>query len=101
MSRPFSDVTEKKLQDPERRARLDVMKRAMRDSYDLTLALRNEGLTEQQIIDKLREVEAELSGETALYRSTFRDYIEAMRRDLAESAVREEPAVYLDPSAKS
>ncbi len=82
--RPFSDLTEKLIEDPKRQARLDVMKRAMEDSYELTLTLRNEGFTEQQIIDKLREAEAEISSEDDLYRTTFRDYIDAMRRDLAD-----------------
>lgn len=98
--RPFADLTEMLIEDPKRRARLDVMKRAMEDSYELTLTLRNEGFTEQQIIDKLREAEAEISSEDDLYRTTFRDYIDAMRRDLAETAVFEEPSVYLNTPAK-
>lgn len=94
--RPFSELSDPILRDPERRARIEVMNRALDDSYDLTQSLRDEGFTEQQIIDRLQEVEIEITGESELYRTTFRDYIDAMRRDLEEAAVREESPVYLD-----
>jgi hypothetical protein len=97
---PFAEIVVRRRLNPEQQAELETMRRASRKAVQITQSLRDEGVTEQHIIDKLQAVVAGLSGETELYRTTFRDYIDAMRRDQAEAAVREEPAIYLDSSTK-
>lgn len=76
------------------------MKRAIDDAYGLTQALRDEGLTEEQIVDELRRREAQVSDESELYRTTFRSFIDAMRGDLVEASVREDAPDNLNASSK-
>lgn len=89
--KPFSILARQIDEDPERRRRVDAMKRAMRDARALTLHRAGHGLAEKESADSLNGAEAvkaplEHEDELNAYLSTLRDYIEALGGELEITA---------------
>jgi len=102
-TKPFSELSDRILQDPVRRARIELMQRAVEDAIDLTEARENQGLTQQQLAEKLGVTQANISRiehEEDLYLSTLRAYVEALGGELRVKAVFEDQEVYLDVPSK-
>jgi hypothetical protein len=88
--RPFSELIRGILEDPERREKIDVMQRVMRDVAAIWADGERQGLTTEQIIDRLREALAGKAHENELYRAEFQATIEWLEEDCKESAISEE-----------
>src|SRR5680860_1540659 len=102
-TKPFSELSDRILQDPVRRARIELMQRAVEDAIDLTEARENQGLTQQQLAEKLGVTQANISRiehEEDLYLSTLRAYMESLRGEMQVKAVFEDQEVYLDVPSK-
>lgn len=102
-TKPISELLDPILNDPVRRARLEVMQRAIEDAIALTEARENQGLTQQQLAEKLGVSQANISRiehEEDLYLSTLRAYVEALGGELQVKAVFEDEEVYLDVPTK-
>jgi DNA-binding XRE family transcriptional regulator len=99
MSRkPFSALKEPILKDPVERAAVDEIRRAIRDIAALTEARENQGLTQQELADRLGVSQANISRiehEEDLYLSTLRSYVEALGGELQVKAVFEDQEIYL------
>ncbi len=102
-TRPFSELSDPILKDPVRRARIETMQRAIEDAIALTEARENQGLTQQQLAEKLGVSQANISRiehEEDLYLSTLRAYVEALGGELQVKAVFEDQEIYLGVPAK-
>ena len=100
---PISKLLDPILSDPVRRARIETMQRAVEDAIAVTEAPENQGLTTQQLAEKLGVSQANISRiehEDDLYLSTIRSYIEALGGELQVMAVFEDQEVYLDIPTK-
>lgn len=87
--KPFSILREQIDQSPERRRRVNEMKRAFDDAEHLTKLRTQRHLTQQDVADTLNVSQANISRiehEDDLYLSTLRAYIEALGGELELSA---------------
>jgi transcriptional regulator with XRE-family HTH domain len=92
------------LADPERRAQIDQIRRAMDDISALYEARESQGMTQQQVANKLGVSQANISRiehEEDIYLSTLREYVEALGGELQLKAVFEDQEIYLAVPAKS
>jgi DNA-binding XRE family transcriptional regulator len=101
---PISELIDPILRDPERRARIEQLERAMDDVMALTKVREQQGLTQQQVAGTLGVSQANISRiehEEDIYLSTLREYVEALGGELQLKAVFEDQEIYLAVPAKS
>ncbi len=94
----FSEISEPFRQDPAFRAEVDEIRRVMKAVTELTRAREEQGLTQQDVADRLGVSQANISRiehEEDLYLSTLRDYVEALGGELQLKAVFEDQEIYL------
>jgi len=85
--------------DAVRRARVEEIKRAMRDVLALSRLREERGLTQQELAEQMHVTQANVSRvehQDDLYLSTLRNYIEALGGRLEVHAVFDDQTVDLD-----
>jgi DNA-binding XRE family transcriptional regulator len=101
MANPFKKLQDQVLSDPERRARVDEMKRAMYTAQRLGEHRESRQATQRQIADELNVTQANVSRidhEPSLYLSTLKSYVEDLGGQLEIAAVFDNERVMLvDP----
>lgn len=98
MARKFRELSDPIRANPENRARIDEMRRAIEDSLKLAALREGRELTQRQVAAALGVSQANVSRiehEDDLYLSTLRGYIEALGGRLELAAVFEDEVVYL------
>jgi DNA-binding XRE family transcriptional regulator len=96
--RPISDLLDPIMADPERRARIEAIKRAMDDVIALSKLRAERGLTQQEVAETLGVSQANISQierREDLYLSTLREYVAAIGGELEVRAIFPEGAVTL------
>jgi DNA-directed RNA polymerase specialized sigma subunit len=87
--KPFSILRREIDKDPERRRRVNEMKRAYEDAERLMVLRKQRNLTQQDVADALNVSQANVSRiehEDDVYLSTLRAYIEALGGELEITA---------------
>ena len=87
----FSEV--RRAETPERRAKIDAVKRAMADAERLAEIRTSRGMTQVELAERLGKSQggvSELERRDAVYLSSLRDYVEALGGRLEVAAVFDE-----------
>lgn len=90
MAKPFSNLSEKALADPVRRARIEEIDRATGVALELAKLRESRDATQRVVADVLKVTQANVSRiehESDLYLSTLRSYVEALGGRLEITAV--------------
>lgn len=90
MTRKFSDLRNEAVSDPERRARIEQMRRAMEDAVRLAEIREQRQASQQQMAGRLGISQARISQiehANDLYLSTLTEYVEGLGGQLKIAAV--------------
>ena len=102
-TRPFSELAERVMADPVRRAQVATYKRAMEDALALAELRADRGLTQTAVAETLGVTQANISRiehEEDLYLSTLRGYLAALGAELEVNAVFPDGKVALVPAKR-
>jgi transcriptional regulator with XRE-family HTH domain len=97
-TKPFSALAEKAKADPERRARIEAYRHAIRDAMALADLRADRKMTQQEVAEALRVSQPNVSRiehEEDLYISTLRGYVIALGGKLEINAVFPDQTVAL------
>ena len=100
MARKFSELREPILANPERRARVEMYRRAMETALRLAALRESRQATQQQVADALDVSQANISRiehQDDLYLSTLSSYVAALGGRLEVNAVFPDETVALLP----
>jgi DNA-binding XRE family transcriptional regulator len=100
----WSELRDKVMADPERRARVEIIRQAMIDGERLARVRRERAGTQQQLSADVGISQARISQIESgqdLYLSTLRAYIEALGGQLEITAVFPDARVQLTPAGSS
>lgn len=98
MAHSFKKLSEAAKADPERRARIEEQKRALRDVLALARIRESRQVTQRELAEQLQVSQANISRiehQDDLYLSTLSEYIEALGGRLEISAVFDDESVSL------
>jgi DNA-directed RNA polymerase specialized sigma subunit len=102
-TKPFSQLTAQARSDPQRRAQIDAIDRAIADVRTLADLRNSQGQTQRQIAGMMHVSQANVSRvehQEDLYLSTLREYVAALGGELELTAVFSESRVTFTPQRR-